>query len=219
MCSKINFWNRKLLSPIQEWHIIWHQSLFRLRLDKLHHDNEIDYRIHHWDQHYSSKTETFLSVDNRSFISRSQTFCSFYPYERSYSGQKIELGNSVLTNVLSNFDDSIAMVYAFCDNTAKLSVALQLGLNTRTKHIKVRIHHICGLLSSIVILLQHIKSEGNVANLFASPVDRRTLLRLRKLIMTDSFASTIDVSQINQKLVSCVLMFKFLENHRYWQNV
>lgn len=72
----------------------------------------------------------------------------------------------------------------YCENTAAIAIALQPDLNARMKHIKVRMHHIRGLLVNSVICLLDINSEADIADIFTKPVGWTTLLRLRGLIMS-----------------------------------
>lgn len=99
---------------------------------------------------------------------------------------------------------TIPTIPTYCDNTASIAIALQAGLNAKSRHIKVWMHHIRDLLLSNVISLQHIKSEDDIAAIFIKPVDKRTLVRLSEPIL-ESFVSTIDVSRINNELVICLL--------------
>lgn len=78
----------------------------------------------------------------------------------------------------------IPTIPIYCDNTAAISTAFQPGVNARTKHFEVRLHHIRDLLSQNVISIRHISSEDDIADILTKPVDRKTIIRLRDMIMS-----------------------------------
>jgi hypothetical protein len=66
-----------------------------------------------------------------------------------------------------------------CDRTSSISVAKNLVLHSRTKHIDVRFHFLRDHDEKGDIELRHIDTTRQLANILTKPLDQKTYVHLR----------------------------------------
>jgi hypothetical protein len=66
-----------------------------------------------------------------------------------------------------------------CDSTSAISVARNLVLHSRTKHIEVRYHFLRDNVDKGNIDLIHVPIEKQLADILTKPLDQVTFARLR----------------------------------------
>jgi hypothetical protein len=66
-----------------------------------------------------------------------------------------------------------------CDSTSAISVAKNLVLHSRTKHIEVRYNFLRDNVEKGNIYLIHVPTEKQLADILTKPLDQATFARLR----------------------------------------
>ena len=80
----------------------------------------------------------------------------------------------------------------FCDNRSPISLSNNSVFHKRTKHIDTRFHYIRELVNNGEIVLQHCKTQEQVADILTKPLDQKSFEFLRKCLgMTDNPATEI----------------------------
>ncbi|XP_062075027.1 secreted RxLR effector protein 161-like [Humulus lupulus] len=70
----------------------------------------------------------------------------------------------------------------YCDNTSAINLSKNPVQNSRTKHIDIRYHFLRELVESKLIVLSHVASESQLADLFTKALSSQTFVHLRKSI-------------------------------------
>ena len=70
----------------------------------------------------------------------------------------------------------------FCDNTSPIVLSNNSIFHKRTKHIDVKYHFIKELISNDEIVLQHCRSQEQLANIFTKPLARENFVYLRNCL-------------------------------------
>jgi hypothetical protein len=84
-----------------------------------------------------------------------------------------------ITYTLSDFGEECSHVPLMCDSTSAISVAKNLVLHSRTKHIEARYHFLRDNVEKGNIDLFHIPTEKQLADILTKPLDQATFARLR----------------------------------------
>jgi len=80
----------------------------------------------------------------------------------------------------------------FCDNSSAIALSKNSVFHKRTKHIDTRFHYIRELVSNGEIVLQHCRTQEQVADILTKPLDQKSFEFLRKCLgMTDNPAVEI----------------------------
>jgi hypothetical protein len=79
---------------------------------------------------------------------------------------------------MSYFGEEYTHVPLQCDSTSAISVAKNLVLHSKTKHIEVRYHFLRDNVENGKIALIHIPTNDQLANIFTKPLNQATLTRL-----------------------------------------
>ena len=72
---------------------------------------------------------------------------------------------------------SISLFY--CDNESAIKIAHNPVQHSRTKHIAIRHHFIRDHVAREDIVINHVKTEDNLADIFTKPLDEKRLCVLR----------------------------------------
>jgi hypothetical protein len=80
---------------------------------------------------------------------------------------------------MSDFGEEYTHVPLHCDSTSAISVAKNLVLYSKTKHIKVRYHFLRDNVEEGKIALIHVPTHDQLADIFTKPLDQATFTRLR----------------------------------------
>jgi hypothetical protein len=80
---------------------------------------------------------------------------------------------------MSDFGEEYTHVPLQCDSTSAISVAKNLVLHSKTKHIEVRYHFLRGDVEKGKIALIHVPTHDQLADIFTKPLDQPTFTRLR----------------------------------------
>jgi len=97
---------------------------------------------------------------------------------------------------LSDFGLRFGRIPLLVDSTSAISVAKNLVLHSRTKHIDVRFHFLRDHYEKGDIDLIHVVTQNQLADIFSKPLEFSTFVRLRgelgvcyPLLVRDSFCS------------------------------
>ena len=66
-----------------------------------------------------------------------------------------------------------------CDNKSAIKIANNPVQHSRTKHIDIRHHFLRDHVAKSDILLKHMRSEDQLADIFTKPLDEASFCRLR----------------------------------------
>jgi hypothetical protein len=80
---------------------------------------------------------------------------------------------------MSDFGEEYTHVPLQCDSTSAISVAKNLVLHSKTKHIEVTYHFLKDNVEKGKIALIHVPTHDQLADIFIEPLDQATLTRLR----------------------------------------
>jgi hypothetical protein len=80
---------------------------------------------------------------------------------------------------MSDFGEECSHVPLMCDSTSAISVAKNLVLDSRTKHIEVRYHFLRDNVEKGNIGLIHVPTEKQLSDILTKPLDQATFARLR----------------------------------------
>eukprot|EP00253_Pinus_taeda_P025723 PITA_25723 len=80
----------------------------------------------------------------------------------------------------------------FCDNSSAIAISKNSVFHKRTKHIDTRFHYIRELVSNGEIVLEHCRTQEQVADILTKPLDQKSFEFLRKCLgMTNNPAVEI----------------------------
>jgi hypothetical protein len=84
-----------------------------------------------------------------------------------------------ITYTTSDFGEEYTQVPLLVDSTSAISVAKNLVLHSKTKHIEVRYHFLRDNVEKGKIALIHVPIQNQLADIFTKPLDQATFTRLR----------------------------------------
>eukprot|EP00253_Pinus_taeda_P027469 PITA_27469 len=70
----------------------------------------------------------------------------------------------------------------FCDNSSAIALSKNSVFHKRTKHIDTRFHYIRELVSNGEIVLEHCRTQEQVADILTKPLDQKSFEFLRKFL-------------------------------------
>ena len=80
---------------------------------------------------------------------------------------------------MRDFGEECTQIPLLCDSTSAISVAKNLVLHSRTKHIEVRYLFLRDNVEKGTIVLSHVPTRDQKADIFTKPLDQATFARLR----------------------------------------
>jgi hypothetical protein len=84
---------------------------------------------------------------------------------------------------MSDFGEEYTHVPLQCDSTSAISVAKNLVLHSKTKHIEVTYHFLKDNVEKGKIALILVPTHDQLADIFIEPLDQATLTRLRGILV------------------------------------
>jgi hypothetical protein len=84
-----------------------------------------------------------------------------------------------ISYTLRDFGEECTQIQILCDSTIAISVEKNLVLHSRTKHIEVRCHFLRDNVEKGTIVLSHVPTQDQLADIFTKPLDQATFVRLR----------------------------------------
>jgi hypothetical protein len=132
------------------------------------------------DRKSTSGTCHFLGSSLVSWSSRKQSSVAQSTTEAEYvAGASCCSQLLWITYTMSDFGEEYTHVPLQCDSTSAISVAKNLVLHSKTKHIKVRYHFLRDNVEKWKITLIHVPTHDQLADIFTKPLDQATFTRLR----------------------------------------
>jgi hypothetical protein len=149
------------------------------------------------DRKSTSGTCSFLGSSLVSWSSRKQSSVSQSTTEAEYVAAASCCSQLFcITYTMSDFGEEYTHVPLQCDSTNAISVAKNLVLHSKTKHIEVRYHFLRDNVEKEKITLIHVPTHDQLADIFIKPLDRATFTRLR--------------GELGVCLISCVGVWELL---------
>jgi hypothetical protein len=132
------------------------------------------------DRKSTSKTCHFLGSSLVSWYSRKQSSVAQSTTEAEYVAAASCCSQLLwITYTRSDFGEEYTHVPLQCDNTSAISVAKNLVLHSKTKHIEVRYHFLRDNVEKGKITLIHVPTQDQLTDIFTEPLDQATFTRLR----------------------------------------
>ena len=69
-----------------------------------------------------------------------------------------------------------------CDNMSAINLTKNPVQHSRTKHVDLRHHFVRELVELKLVIIEHVSSEKQLADIFTKPLDFNTFLGLRKAL-------------------------------------
>ena len=132
------------------------------------------------DRKSTSGTCQFLGSSLVSWSSRKQSSVAQSTTEAEYVAAASCCSQLLwISYTLSDFGEECSRIPLLCDSTSAISVAKNPVLHSRTKHIEVRYHFLRDNVEKGKIVLSHVPTQDQIADIFTKPLDQATFTRLR----------------------------------------
>jgi hypothetical protein len=132
------------------------------------------------DRKSTSRTCQFLGRSLVSWSSKKQTSVALSTAEAEY----VDAGQCCaqllwMRQTLRDFGYNLSKVPLLCDNESAIRLADNLVEYSRTKHIDIRHHFLRDHQQKGDIVIYHISTKNQLADMFTKPLDEKTFCRLR----------------------------------------
>ncbi len=122
----------------------------------------------------------FLGNNLISWFSKKQNSVSLSTAEAEY----IAAGSSCsqilwMKQMLSEYNVGQDVITLYCDNLSAINISKNPIQHSRTKHIDIRHHFIRDLVEENIVTLEHVTTEGQIADIFTKALDATQFERLR----------------------------------------
>jgi hypothetical protein len=96
-------------------------------------------------------------------------------------------------NILIQLGFSQDHMFMFEDNQACIALALQEASSRKTKHVELQVHHIRDLIKSKRVIMIHIPTRIQLADIFTKPVNEDTFNRHLPVILGEEPSGDLQV--------------------------
>jgi hypothetical protein len=156
---------------------LWYSSSLTLSLHGL---SDADFASCRVERKSTSSSCQFLGSSLVSWSSRKQSSVAQSTTEAVYVAAAGCCSQLLwISYTLRDFGEECTQIPLLCDNTSAISVAKNPELHSRTKHIEVRYHFSKDNLEKGTIVLSHVPTQHQLADIFTKPLDQATFVRLR----------------------------------------
>jgi hypothetical protein len=146
----------------------------------LHGFSDADFAGCWLDRKSTSGTCQFLGSSLVSWSSRKQSSVAQFTTEAEYVAAASCSSQLLwITYTMSDFGEEYTHVPLQCDSTSAIRVAKNPVLHSKTKHIEVRHHFPRDNVEKGKIVLIHVPTHDQLADIFTKPLDQATFTRLR----------------------------------------
>ena len=122
----------------------------------------------------------FLGNNLISWFSKKQNCVSLSTAEAEYIAAGSSCSQLVwMKQMLSEYNVRQDVMTLFCDNLSAINISKNPIQHSRTKHIDIRHHFIRDLVEDKVIILEHVSTENQLADIFTKALDAVQFERLR----------------------------------------
>jgi hypothetical protein len=94
-----------------------------------------------------------------------------------------------MKQTLKDYGIKVKNIPLYCDNESAIKIAHNPVQHSRTKHIAIRHHFIRDHVEREDIVINHVKTEDNLADIFTKPLDEKSFCALRCELNILDFAS------------------------------
>ena len=84
-----------------------------------------------------------------------------------------------MKQTLKDYGIKVKKIPLYCDNESAIETAHNLVQHSRTKHIAIRHHFIRDHVARGDILIDHVSTEDNIADIFTKPLDEKRFCLLQ----------------------------------------
>ena len=84
-------------------------------------------------------------------------------------------------------------MFMFEDNQACITIAMQEASSRKTKHVELQVHHIRDLIKSKRIVMIHIPTSIQLADIFTKPLNEETFNRHLNVILGEEPSGDLQV--------------------------
>jgi hypothetical protein len=146
----------------------------------LHGFSDADFVGYQLDRKSTFGTCQFLGSSLVSWSSRKQSSVSQSTTETEYVAAASCYSQLLrITYTISDFGEEYTLVPLQCDSTSAISVAKNLVLHSKTKHIEVRYDFLRDNVEKGMIALIHAPTHDQLTDIFTKHLDQATFTRLR----------------------------------------
>jgi hypothetical protein len=156
---------------------LWYSTASSLAL---HGFSDVDFAGCRLDRKSTSGTCQFLGSSLVSWSSRKQSSVAQSTTEAEYVAAASCCSQLLwISYTMSDFGEEYTHVPLQCDSTSVISVAKNLVLHSKTKHIEVRYHFLRDNVEKGKIAFIHVPIHDQLADIFTKPLDQATFTRLQ----------------------------------------
>jgi hypothetical protein len=94
-----------------------------------------------------------------------------------------------MRQTLLDYDVVFKIVPLLCDNESAVKIATNPVQHSRTKHIDIRHHFLRDPVSKGDILVDSVRTEGQLADIFTKPLDESHFCKLRNELNVIDFSN------------------------------
>ena len=84
-----------------------------------------------------------------------------------------------MKQTLKDYDTKVKNIPLYCDNESAIKIAHNHVQHSCMKHIAIRNHFIHDRVAREDIVINHVKTEDNLADIFTKPLDEKRFCALR----------------------------------------
>ena len=84
-----------------------------------------------------------------------------------------------MKQTLKDYGIKVKHIPLYCDNESDIKISHNLVQHSRMKHISIRHHFIRDHVAREDIVINHVNTEDNLADIFTKPLDEKRLCALR----------------------------------------
>ena len=84
-----------------------------------------------------------------------------------------------MKQTLRDYGTKVKNIPLLCDNESAIKIAKNPVQHSCTKHIQIRHHFLHDHVAREVIVIEHVKTEDNLADIFTKPLDEKRFCALR----------------------------------------
>eukprot|EP00253_Pinus_taeda_P005098 PITA_05098 len=119
-----------------------------------------------------------------SWASKKQSIVTLFTAEAEYVAATVAACQAVwMRRMLRSLGQEQAKATViFCDNSSAIALSKNSMFHKRTKHIDTRFHYIRELVNNGEIVLEHCRTQEQVADILTKPLDQKSFQFLRKCL-------------------------------------
>ena len=84
-----------------------------------------------------------------------------------------------MKQTLKDYDINMKNVPLYCDNESAIKIAYNPVQHSKTKHIQIRHHFLRDDVLKGNILIDHVKTDDQLVDIFTKPLDEKRFCKLR----------------------------------------